>query len=263
MFAPLGVEHVVERVEERPQVRVDLREHVAGKEPEPLARLDRGPGEDDPRHLPLVQRRDRERHRQVGLARAGRADPERDRAAADRVDVCLLRHGLRRDLLAPVAPDDVLEHLANVLVALERAEHGVDRLRADLVAALDQLDELVDHRARLGDVVVVALQRQLVAAEPDRAVEPVAQGLEHPVPEPRQLGRDGVREIENFLHAHQCRSHTFGTHPAQTRHTFSSSVSTRGARAPFGGFGRRWRRVPRRTAGLVAGLRGWSEDGAR
>ena len=99
------------------------------------------------------------------------------------------------------------------------AEHGVDRLRADLVAALDQLDELVDHRARLGDVVVVALQRQLVAPEPDRAVEPVAQGLEHPVPEPGQLGRDGVREIENFLHAHQCRSqHIWHASGADTSH---------------------------------------------
>ena len=41
--------------------------------------------------LALRQRRDGERHREVGLARAGRADPEGDRALADRVDVALLR----------------------------------------------------------------------------------------------------------------------------------------------------------------------------
>ena len=40
----LGLEHVVERVVERAQVRVDLREHVAGQEAEPLARLDRRAG---------------------------------------------------------------------------------------------------------------------------------------------------------------------------------------------------------------------------
>ena len=79
-------------------------------------------------------------------------DAERDGLRADRVDVGLLRHGLRRDLLAAVPPDDVLEHLAHVVVRLERAEHGVDGLRADLVAALDQLDELVDHLARLPDL---------------------------------------------------------------------------------------------------------------
>ena len=34
------IEHVVERVVERPQVRIDLRHQVARQEPEPLARLD-------------------------------------------------------------------------------------------------------------------------------------------------------------------------------------------------------------------------------
>ena len=43
----LGVEHVVQRVEQRPQVRVDLRLQVAGQEAEPLAGLDGGAREDD------------------------------------------------------------------------------------------------------------------------------------------------------------------------------------------------------------------------
>src|SRR4051794_12288512 len=43
----LRVEHVVERVEQGAQVRIALGHHVAGQEPEPLARLDRGPREDD------------------------------------------------------------------------------------------------------------------------------------------------------------------------------------------------------------------------
>ena len=99
-----------------------------------------------------------------------------------------------------MAPDDGVEDLAHVLVGLERAEHGVDRVRADLVAALDQLDELVDHLARLGDVRVVALERQLVAAQPDRALEALAQGVEHAVADPRELGGDGVRDVERVLH---------------------------------------------------------------
>ena len=78
---------------------------------------------------------------------------------ADRVDVALLRHGLRRDLLAAVAPDDVVEDV------LRRSRPGRSRRRtASTVAGpiswprLDQLDELVDDRARLGDVDVVALR---------------------------------------------------------------------------------------------------------
>ena len=39
---PFGVEHVVQGVEERAQVGVDLRLDVAGQEPEPLPRLDGG-----------------------------------------------------------------------------------------------------------------------------------------------------------------------------------------------------------------------------
>ena len=76
---------------------------------------------------------------------------------------------------------------------------------ADLVAALDQLDELVDHRARLGDVLLVALEGQLVAAQADRALQALAQRVEHAVGDPGELGRDGVRDIERFLHGCQCR----------------------------------------------------------
>ena len=116
---------------------------------------------------------------------------------ADRVDVALLGDRLRRDLLAAVAPDDVLEDLADVLGLVERAEHRVDRRRADLVAALDQLDELVDDRARLGDALVVALERQPVAAQADRAAQPLAQRVEHAVADAGQLGGDVVRDIES------------------------------------------------------------------
>ena len=65
----LGLEHVVERVVERPQVRVDLGQDVAGQEAEPLAGLDRGPGEDDAVDLLRLERLHRERDREVALAR--------------------------------------------------------------------------------------------------------------------------------------------------------------------------------------------------
>src|SRR6185437_7368931 len=123
----------------------------AREEAEPLARLDRGTGEDDPADLPFRERRDREGDREVRLPRSRGADAERDGAVADRVDIALLRHGLRRDLLPAVRPDDVGEDLVHVLGLVDRAEDRVDGAGADLLAALDELDELLDDRLRLGD----------------------------------------------------------------------------------------------------------------
>ena len=71
---------------------------------------------------------------------------------------------------------------------------------ADLVAALDELDELVDHRARVGDVLLVALEGQLVAAQAHGAVEALLERIEDAVRDPGQLGRDGVRDVERLLH---------------------------------------------------------------
>ncbi len=53
----LGVHHVVQRVEQRAQVRVDLGHQVAGQEAEPLAGLDRGAREDDPVDLAALRAR--------------------------------------------------------------------------------------------------------------------------------------------------------------------------------------------------------------
>src|SRR3712207_6383125 len=114
-----------------------------------LAGLYRGAREDDPPDLPCRERGDREGDREVRLARAGGADRERHGVTADRVDVALLRDRLRGDLLPAVAPDDVFEDVADVLGLVERAEDRVDGRRPDVVAAFDEVDELVDDRARL------------------------------------------------------------------------------------------------------------------
>ena len=87
----LGVEHVVERVVERPQVRVDLLLQIARQEPELLAGLDRRPRQDDARHALREQIRDGLRHREIRLARAGRADAEHDVVLIDRFEIAPLR----------------------------------------------------------------------------------------------------------------------------------------------------------------------------
>ena len=90
----LEVHHVVERVVERAQVGVDLLLQLPGRKPEPLARLDRRAGEDDALDLLLHQGADGQRHRQVGLAGAGRADAEHD----------VVRRGWRRRSASAPAP---------------------------------------------------------------------------------------------------------------------------------------------------------------
>ena len=75
----------------------------------------------------------------------GRADPERDRVVADRVDVALLVDGLGRDAVGAVRPDHVAEDRRRALVLVERGRDRPDRPRRDLVALRDQLGQLLDH----------------------------------------------------------------------------------------------------------------------
>ena len=104
-----------------------------------------------------------------------------------------------------MAPDDVLEDVADVGRLVERGGDCADRVRPDRVATLDELDELVDDGARLGHAVALPVQRELVAAERDRAAEPVAQRVEHAVGDAGELGRDLVGNDDHVLHAAQCR----------------------------------------------------------
>ena len=104
------------------------------------------------RMIRLTSRRDSaaaaRRDGQPRLAGARRADAERDRVAADRVDVALLVDALGRDLRRAVAPDDVLEHLGGRRAAVERAGDRADRARRDLVAALDEVGDLARRPRR-------------------------------------------------------------------------------------------------------------------
>src|SRR5262249_13871287 len=80
-----------------------------------------------------------------------------------------------------------------------------DGVGPDLVTALHELDELVDHGASLGDALFVPLEREPVAAQRDRAAEPLSQRVEHPVLDARELRGDVVRHCQHFLHVAQCR----------------------------------------------------------
>src|SRR4051794_17468922 len=192
----LGLEHVVERVEERPQVGVDLGHHVARQEAEPLAGLDGRAREHDAVHLAALERRHRARDREERLAGARRADADGDRLLPDRVDVRLLIDGLRRDLEAAVAPDHVLEDLRRRLVVLERAGHGLDRARRDLVALAHEIGDLAHDGRRHLHLALSAVEREHVSAQEDVAVELALQGLHDHVARAGELGGDVVRQFE-------------------------------------------------------------------
>src|SRR5207248_3056228 len=107
----LRVEHVVQRVVQRAQVRVDFLVQGAGQETQPLPRLDRRPGQDDPVDLLGLQRLHRLGHGQVSLPGAGGPDAEHDRVAIDRIDVALLVQRLGPDGGASPGPDVQAEYL--------------------------------------------------------------------------------------------------------------------------------------------------------
>ena len=165
----LGLDHVVERVVERAQVRVDLGHQVAGQEAEPLAGLDRRAGEDDALDLLGLQRLHGHRHRQPALAGAGRADAEGDdvvarwrrRSASGRL--VLGRTG------RPLAPRST-SAVSTSLGPLVGVDH-VDRCGATLAASsalalLQQHDQLLEQAADL--LGLVAVDGDLVAAHVDR-----------------------------------------------------------------------------------------------
>ena len=99
-----------------------------------------------------------------------------------------------------MSPDDVVEHVADIGGLVERRDDGADGVRPDRMPSLDELDQLVDHRSRLDDTRIVAVEREPVAAQRDRASEPLAQRVEHAVADAGQLGGDLVGNRENVLH---------------------------------------------------------------
>ncbi len=197
---PLRLEHVVERVEERAQVGVDLRHHVARQEAEPLAGLDGRAGEDDPAHLAPRQRGHGHGHREERLPGARRADAHRDRLVADRVDVALLIDRLRRHPQAAMAPHDVLEDPARALVAVERPADRLDRAGRDVVALADEVRHLAHHGLGGGHLPRAPVERQHVAAQVHVAVEVVLERLHDRVVGTSELGCHVVGELEPGAH---------------------------------------------------------------
>ena len=177
---------------QRAQIRHDLFVKIARQETQRFAGFDCRAGQNDARDLPFPQRGERHGHRQIGLARAGRADADGHVVAPDRIEVFLLPDRFGGDAgfllggLDAVA-QDVLEHrdafvlndvegVGELAVAHGRARlEGILKQQKQVLGAVHgvgfafQFDpafarggfdaELVFERLQIARVVVVELLR--------------------------------------------------------------------------------------------------------
>ena len=93
LLHPFGLNHVVQSVVERPEIRVDLRHQITGQEPQLLPGFNGRTGQDYAGHLLGQQGLHREGDREVALARTGGADADRDDVLGDRLRIAFLTAG--------------------------------------------------------------------------------------------------------------------------------------------------------------------------
>lgn len=99
------IEHVVQGIVQRTQVRENFFLEIAREETQRFARFDGGAGENDALDFVFQQRRNGRGHREVSLARAGGTDAEDHGILQDRLQVKFLAERFRHDRLA-VGGDD-------------------------------------------------------------------------------------------------------------------------------------------------------------
>jgi hypothetical protein len=149
---PLGRKHVIQGVVERPQIRIDLLAHVAGKEAEALACLNRRARQDQPVASAAFETDGRERHREISLAGAGGTGGEDEVITLQRCEIGALRGRARRDKALPRADLLRLGKLTarfKDFARLERARmaNGADDLADPDHLALSEPDvKLLQHR---------------------------------------------------------------------------------------------------------------------
>ena len=176
--------HVKEGIVQGAQIGIDLLGEVAGQKAEFLAGLDRRTGEDDRADLAADEGRNGHRHRQIGLAGAGRTDAEDDIVVADGVDIELLVRGLRRD--HPVLGGDV-DLVEKDLVqpglgaGAEDSQAEGEIGAVDRVAFADKVIELVEEFCCNFDIMTKTGDIQAIAADIDLDTRAFLDNVQVPV----------------------------------------------------------------------------------
>ena len=193
-FDDAAVHHIIKRVIDRTQIRIDLLAHVAGQEAEPFAGLHRRSRQHDAIDFLALEYLHRMRDREPGLARARGSLAEHQRVAHERADIRVLRGvaGAHRAL----AQIDFLKGGAAAarLVIEQRAlrdrlsDGAFDVALRQIAAALEMLVEPFQHAAGLLAGAARAVDGDVVAALLGDDAEPALdQG------EVGGIGRTGLR----------------------------------------------------------------------
>jgi hypothetical protein len=163
------------RVIERAQIGVDLLLHVTGQEAEPLASLYRGPGQDDTINLAGHQVGGGADDGEIGLAGAGRANPEYQFIGSDGFEIGLLAGRTRGHHLAPGADagDFGFAGGGNRHRDHGHADGSLDIAGTKLQALQRTLIQVNQHLSRHFAAALCALNGNLVATRRDVDAEPV------------------------------------------------------------------------------------------
>ena len=178
---------LVQRVVQRPQVRIDLLRHVARQETQALAGLDRRARQDDALHCAALQRIDRAGHRQVGLASAGRSDAEGDVVRGDVFQVGALVDGARAQVGAARRQRNAALGGVERHVARQHQLHGFG-----LDGPLGKLVQRLQHFERLGGAQLGAVDLELLEAVRNRHLQARLDGADVHVHRPAQISHAGV-----------------------------------------------------------------------
>src|SRR5262249_32818909 len=120
---------------------------------------------------------------------------------------------LGRDLLAAVAPDDVVQDVHRAALGGEHAGHGLDGLRPDGEALLHELGELLEHDPHLAERSVVALDGDLVAAQVHLAAEALGDRVQQAI----AVGAELLCELVGDGKAQRCHLHQGYSRPLRER----------------------------------------------
>src|SRR5713101_5004206 len=200
------LEHVVQRVIERSEIRINLGEDVTREKSQPLACLHRGTSEDDAMDLLRLERLHRERDREIALARPRRPHAESDGVGTHRVDVALLTRGLGPDRLT--APEDLGgEHLGRALVGLEHLDAATDALTVEHVPRFEQRHHLLEQVSDALGFDNIAADGDLVAPYVDRDGERILDETQELIALAEQADHQVVARYEELDLGRRRRSH--------------------------------------------------------
>ena len=177
-FDLFGRHAIIQGVIQGPQIGIDLVLHIAGQEPQFLARLHCRARQDQPLHAAGDQLRHRLRHRDIGLASARRPQRKDDVMAGQRAHIVDLHRAARNDGLAPGAD----HHRRRAGIAgnntLQRrlVRHGDQRrhrARVNILPAQQAVVQPAQNLGGAGDTFLAAFDLDAVAARGDEYAQPV------------------------------------------------------------------------------------------